>query len=118
MILIVEDDEDTLEAYKELLQTFGFGVTGARTGAEALEAARTTRFDAILLDLTLPDIDGRDLWDHLQRGGSSGPVLALTGHTLEPGDAAAFTHTMRKPVDLDKVVEWLRKVVSTSVGAP
>lgn len=112
MILIVEDDEDSRDAYLEFLESLGFRVSGVGTGEDAVAAARTTRFDAVLLDLTLPDVDGRVLCDRLQELAAPRvvPVLALTGHSLDAGERARFTMVMQKPVDLDALAEWLRTI--------
>ena len=111
MILIIEDDEDTLEIYREFLEMLEFEVTVASTGADALDAVRARVPDAVLLDLTLPDADGRQLCDRLREivAPRPLPIMALTGHTLVADERAKFDAVMRKPVDLDAVAEWLRK---------
>jgi two-component system response regulator RegX3 len=60
-ILIVEDEASIAEPFARLLRREGFETTVARTAAEALDAARSTEPDLILLDLALPDGDGRDV---------------------------------------------------------
>ncbi len=114
MILIIEDDQDTREAYQEFLALHGFHVASASTGSEALALARTNAIEAVLLDLTLPDGDGRTLCEHLRQAAAprSLPILAMTGHSLDEKESVKFTGVMRKPVNLDAVVEWLRGVVS------
>lgn len=115
MILIIEDDEDTREAYQGFLELHGFESTTASTGAEALAIARAHAVEAVLLDVTLPDADGRTLSEHLRQAAAprSLPILALTGHRLDRNDAARFTNVMQKPVDLDAMIEWVRGVLST-----
>jgi two-component system, OmpR family, response regulator RegX3 len=60
-ILIVEDEASIAEPFARLLRREGFETTVARTAADALEAARATDPDLVLLDLALPDGDGRDV---------------------------------------------------------
>src|SRR5262245_31242830 len=57
-LLVVEDTPDSLEFLKELLETAGHKVTTAVTGRDAIRLCGTRKFDLILLDLILPDIDG------------------------------------------------------------
>jgi two-component system response regulator RegX3 len=60
-ILIVEDEASIAEPFAKLLRREGFETTVARTAADALDAARSTEPDLVLLDLALPDGDGRDV---------------------------------------------------------
>jgi len=60
-ILVVEDDPFIADALEEVLQEFGYAVTVASTGHGALESMQAHRPDLVLLDLTLPDVDGLDL---------------------------------------------------------
>lgn len=113
VILIVDDDQDTCVAYQDFLELLGYRAISAGTGADALAAARSTPIEAVLLDLTLPDLDGRVLCERLRAVVSprSLPVLALTGLTLAPSEREKFTMVMRKPIDLDAVAKWLREFV-------
>ena len=63
-----------------------FTASGAATGAEALELVKTGRFDVIILDVGLPDIDGRDVCRLMRRNGVMAPIIMLTG-----ADTAADT---------------------------
>jgi two-component system phosphate regulon response regulator OmpR len=81
-ILIVEDDPRLAEMLHEYLGQAGFRVSLASRGASALEQLASTQFDALVLDLGLPDMDGLDLCRQL-RTKSDTPVLMLTAR----GDA-------------------------------
>src|ERR1700745_870883 len=79
-ILIVDDDgalRQSLADHVELHEEFVS--TGCATAARALEIVRSERFDAILLDIGLPDMDGRELCQLLRRMGVQIPILMLTG---------------------------------------
>ncbi|GAA0720310.1 response regulator transcription factor [Dokdonella soli] len=76
-ILIVEDDSRLAEMLEEYLGQAGFRVNRAAFGAAALEQLASSVFDAVVLDLTLPDMDGLDLCRQL-RAKSAVPVLMLT----------------------------------------
>lgn len=81
-ILLVEDDPRLAEMLSEYLGQAGFCVTPAPLGAIALECLSTAEFDAVVLDLMLPDMDGLDVCRQL-RTQSDIPLLMLTGR----GDA-------------------------------
>jgi DNA-binding response OmpR family regulator len=65
-ILYVEDNKDTAEAVKILLGTAGFEVDLAMDGASGLRKSQTTAYDAILLDIMLPDMSGWDIFEKLK----------------------------------------------------
>ena len=79
-ILIVDDDDALRHSLAEQLQLHEeFAASEAQTGAQALEAAKHGHFDAILLDVGLPDMDGRELCRLMRRGGVRAQILMLTG---------------------------------------
>lgn len=83
-ILLVEDDEPLRESLAEQLRLHEeFETVEAATGAQTLELARTRRFDLMLLDIGLPDMDGLDICRMLRRDGVSLPIIILTGSGAE-----------------------------------
>jgi DNA-binding response OmpR family regulator len=83
-ILLVEDDEALRSSLAEQLQLHEeFQIQTAGTGAEALEAGKAGHYDLIILDVGLPDMDGRDVCRLLRRGGVRAPILMLTGADTE-----------------------------------
>jgi DNA-binding response OmpR family regulator len=79
-ILIIDDDEALRHSLAEQLQLHEeFSAAEAGTGGEALESTKTQYFDAILLDVGLPDMDGRELCRVMRRNGVRAPILMLTG---------------------------------------
>ena len=83
-ILLVDDDADLREALAEqLLATEEFDVFEAGTGAEATEKARAMLYDLVVLDVGLPDTDGRELCKRLRKQGVKCPVVMLTGHDTD-----------------------------------
>lgn len=79
-ILIVEDDEPFRQTLAEQLRLHEeFEVEEAGTGAAAIAGAEKTHYNAILLDIGLPDMDGRDVCRLLRRKGIHAPVIMLTG---------------------------------------
>ncbi len=80
-ILLVDDDEDIREALSEqLVMTVDFDVFEAGTGAQAMEKAKQEIYDLVILDVGLPDTDGRDLCRLMRKQGIKCPIIMLTGH--------------------------------------
>lgn len=116
-ILIVDDDTPLREALKEqfaLLEEFD--IVDADTGAKGLEIAKATAFDLILLDVGLPDADGREVCRTLRKHNVNCPVIMLTGHDtdadtilgLEAGANDYVTKPFRFAVLLARVRAHLR----------
>jgi DNA-binding response OmpR family regulator len=79
-ILIVDDDDPLREMLSEQLQLHEEFVTAtAENGAQALEMAKADYYDVIILDVGLPDIDGREVCRLMRRGGVTSPIIMLTG---------------------------------------
>jgi DNA-binding response OmpR family regulator len=79
-VLIVEDDEQLAQAITHDLRLAGYDTSTVHNGVDALGAASQDRFDAVLLDLGLPDLDGLEVMRHLRSDG--GPaILAVTGRS-------------------------------------
>lgn len=87
-ILIVEDNEDTIELLSELLKPEGFGVSIARTGPEGLELAKKLLPNLILLDIRIPIMDGFEICSKLRDNfyTSHIPILVLSGICKETED--------------------------------
>jgi len=77
-VLVVEDDVDLLDVLLRGLREEGFEASGAGTGADALAAIDSRSPDVLVVDVGLPDTDGRDLCQALRARGVSTPVLFLT----------------------------------------
>ncbi len=105
-VLIVEDDEDNLELVCFLLQQAGYEILQAKDGRTGLEAAFSQQPDLILLDMSLPEIDGWKVARQLKDDPRTDSILivALTGHTA-PGDRkraleAGCDGYISKPLDI------------------
>ena len=80
-LLVVDDDADLREALAEQLELEGFRTLQAGTVAQGAAAAQADRPDLLILDVDLPDGDGRDLCARLRAEGLAAPVIMLTGAT-------------------------------------
>jgi PAS domain S-box-containing protein len=101
-VLVVDDEAELAELMRDMLESAGYHVSTAESGAVALEMLTTARFDAIVSDLRMPDMDGASLWravaEHHPR--LARHLLFVTGDTLSP-DAREFLRSSRCPA-LDK----------------
>ena len=112
-VLLVDDDEalrgslaDQLDLHQE------FETTQAGTGAGALEIAKEKHFDAILLDVGLPDLDGREVCKLMRRQGVNAPIIMLTAQDTESdtilGLESGANDYVTKPFRLGVLVARLR----------
>jgi len=112
-ILLVDDDAALRHSLCEQLQLHEEFQTGeAETGAKALDMARRDYYDAVLLDVGLPDIDGREVCRLLRRDGFKSPIIMLTGSdtdadTILALDAGANDY-VTKPFRLGVLLARLR----------
>ena len=88
-VLIVEDNDDNLSIYSTILKFSGYVVIEATDGEAALEAARHGAPAMILMDVSIPKIDGLEVTRMLKADPATAniPIVALTAHAL-PGDRA------------------------------
>src|SRR5262245_53792340 len=79
-ILLVDDDESLRETLAEQLQLHEeFSAVQAASGQAALERVQAEHFDSVLLDVGVPDMDGREVCRLMRRGGFKSPIVMLTG---------------------------------------
>jgi len=112
-ILLIDDDEALRQSLSEQLRLHEeFSIEEAGTGSAALELVKADYFDAILLDVGLPDMDGRDVCRLMRRGGVKSPVIMLTAaesdaDTILGLDAGANDY-ITKPFRLGVLLARLR----------
>ncbi|MBC7311125.1 MAG: response regulator transcription factor [Rhizobium sp.] len=119
-LLVVEDDEVLSDGLKVGLNMLGFTVDAVGRVADACEAVAVNRFDAIVLDLMLPDGSGLDVLAQLRASGERTPVLLLTardevGDRIAGLDAGADDY-LGKPFDLDELAARLRAIIRRAQG--
>jgi two-component system, OmpR family, response regulator len=111
-ILVVEDDGDLRALLRRGLEEEGFTVAGTATGAEALERVARQVPAALVIDVGLPDADGRDLCQALRARGIQAPVLFLTARDALTDRLAAFgaggDDYLTKPFSLAELTARLR----------
>jgi DNA-binding response OmpR family regulator len=116
-ILLVDDDAALRESLAEQLQLLGkVSTVQAASAAEALTLLDRGPFDAVLLDVGLPDMDGRELCRHLRREGMRCPILMLTAAD-DPTAGDGASGAVAKPVRVGVLLARLRTQLERSEQA-
>src|SRR4051794_35483288 len=120
-ILLVEDEAAIAEPFAKVLAREGFRPVVARTAADALTLAREAEPDLVLLDLTLPDGDGRDVCRAL-RSESAVPVIMVTARGTETdrivGLELGADDYVVKPYSAGEVIARIRAVLRRAAAGP
>jgi len=116
-VLLVEDNADNFELVRYLLERAGYEVIAAFDGQQGLELARKELPDLILMDLSIPKIDGWTAGRELKADPRTAriPLLALTAHTL-PGDRkrameSGFDGYISKPLNVEGFEDGISKAL-------
>ncbi len=112
-ILLVDDEADFLEALSERMRTRGMEVTTSASAKEALDAVDQGSYDAVVLDLMMPDVDGLEALRILKEKDPKLQVILLTGHaTVEKGVEAmkrGALDLLEKPTDIETLTEKIKE---------
>ena len=117
LVLLVDDSEDNREVYAQFLKFAGFSVEMAVDGVEAVEKAAALRPDVIVMDLSLPRLDGWEATRQIKAaaGTSDIPVIALTGHAVSESKRKAqevgCAGYLTKPCLPEVLVSEIRRLV-------
>jgi DNA-binding NtrC family response regulator len=110
-VLLVDDETEFTATLSERLKLRDMEVFTAANGPDALELAETHRFDAVILDLQMPGMDGIETLKRLLTGDADQQVIILTGHaTVSKGIEAiktGATEFLEKPVDIKVLTEMI-----------
>lgn len=114
-ILIADDEPLTLELIVERLQTEGYEVEVVSSGVEAIEAAKTSSFNVVLTDLSMPGVSGMEVLAHFSQNHPDTLVIVLTGFgTIETAVEAmkrgAYDY-LSKPANLDEIIITLKRAI-------
>lgn len=108
-VLVVDDDQALRRLFTTLLSRQGFSVDTANDGRAAYERLQRYTYSVILLDLMMPDVNGFELLETLQRDSPTllGRIIVMTGasqRSIESLDTSRIWGLIRKPFDIDQLV--------------
>ncbi len=116
-ILVVEDDELNRDMLTRRLERRGFEVIAAADGAEAIEKVRGETPALVLMDMSLPTVDGWEATRRLKADAATAavPIIALTAHAMQ-GDreralSAGCDEYDTKPIDLPRLLEKIERLL-------
>ena len=124
LVLIVDDVQDNRTIYVLFLKFSGFRIAEAENGVEALEKATTLLPDVIVMDLSLPVMDGWEATRRLKRDPRTKkiPVVILTGHALpeyaQAAREAGSDLVITKPCLPDQLMDALRRILDAPKARP
>ena len=122
-VLVVDDDTGVQGLFNALLKRNGFAVDCAPNGREAFEYLRRGAYSVILLDLMMPDVNGFELLDRLERDSPSllRRVIVMTGasqRAVEGLDPKRVWGLVRKPFDINEMVKSAKRCASGKAMEP
>jgi len=120
-ILVVEDNEMNRDMLSRRLQRRGYDVCLATNGRQGLELARTLLPDLILMDLSLPEIDGWEVTHRLKSENATSriPVIALTAHAMVSDREKAFASGCdeydTKPIEFQRLMSKIESLLAVEI---
>ena len=112
-VLLVDDEEDFLEVLAERMTSRGIEVSTATSATEAIRIAENESFDAIIVDLMMPEMDGLEALKLIKEKKPESQVILLTGHaTVDKGIEAmklGAIDFLEKPADLSQLTDKIKK---------
>ena len=124
MILLVEDNADNQEIYRIILAHYGYAVLQAWDGEHAVRMARDHGPDLILMDLTMPGMDGLEATRMLKTDPATAaiPIVALTAcaqlEDIAAAEAAGCDAYLTKPVEPKRVADVVRRILAGGGARP
>lgn len=117
-VLIVDDELDTLELIKLVLESAGFKTVLASNGMEALEKVKESKPDLVLLDIMMPDMDGWEVFRKIKENNSKLPIAILTAKAQNI-DRLLGLHVLKaedyitKPFGKNELIDKVKKLTGT-----
>ena len=112
-VLLVDDEKDFIEALGERMENRGMNVSTTTSAKDAIKMVKEESYDAIVLDLQMPEIDGIEALKAIKKINPDMQVILLTGHaTVEKGIEAMKLGAMdliEKPADIETIAEKIKK---------
>ncbi|MCP4903247.1 MAG: response regulator [bacterium] len=112
-VLLVDDEEDFIEALAKRLQGRGLNVSTAESGSQALELVEKHDFDTVVLDLAMPGMDGIETLRRIKDTDETVQVILLTGHGTVPSGVEAMKlgaiDFLQKPATFEELLEKIKE---------
>ncbi len=112
-MLVVDDEPGILETMSDILKEMNFKVTTARDGYQAIEIMKNGSFDAVVMDIKMPGIDGIETLKRIKVTKPDANVILVTAYASDDMVLAArkegASTVLYKPIDLDKIEALLRE---------
>lgn len=119
--LIIEDNENNMELIVFILEKAGYATVRACSGEEGISVLSSETPDFVILDIQLPDLDGREVLKKIRdtENGKNVPVIAMTSYAML-GDEEKLLQAgcdgyVEKPIDPLRVVEQIEKIIGVAV---
>lgn len=121
-LLVIDNEEKFLDSCKELLSTHGFAATTCADSRQALSMLAGDRYDAVLLDIRMPGLDGTDLLPLLKKRHPALPVILVSAYCDEANagyyrQLGAF-ETVAKPFSAEVLLEAVRRAIQQEEHIP
>ncbi len=117
-VLVVDDEPINRRVATELLSRSGHRVEGVRSGAEAIERVSDGQYDLVLMDLSMPEMDGLEATRCIRSLAPALPVVGLTAHVLPEHRAACLeagmSGVLHKPIEIDQLNRLLAEAVAAT----
>ena len=119
-VLIVDDEPRLCSSLKSLLSHQGYEAHTSTGGKQAMESLAENGFDLVLLDVVMPDVDGYQVMDYMDRRNLETPVIFITGHASVDSAVAALRggacDCLRKPLDYEELLKTVANAVDQKRG--
>jgi DNA-binding response OmpR family regulator len=115
-ILVVDDEPDITASFQSFFGKRGFLVNTAASGKDALNIIKTSKPDLVFLDLTLPEINGKEVLKELRGFDKKTKVIIITGHALESEaedeefQSLGISAYLNKPINLERLLEIVESI--------
>lgn len=116
-VLLVDDDEPTRKLLQALMMRFGFTSEVATNGREAIDCLEHRKYGAIVLDLMMPEVGGREVISYLEAAGDDTPVVICTaaGPAATTGfNPSVVKAVVRKPFEIEQFITIVKHLVNRS----
>lgn len=112
-VLVVDDERNMRRTLRDILEDRGFEVSTADCGERAVELCRKSRYQAVLMDVRMPGIDGVEAMRRIRRFDGDVQFVFMSAYTLEHLEDQALREGavafLRKPLDAEKIIRLIRE---------